>query len=341
MFREHGEEIAKNAVVGLAGALIGYAVASLISELLNPTYDAVMEAFDFQADPNHETGFRNVIRDEVMAAVAEVASSAVDFGPRARLFSKLGMSDTEGRLRIQSISLSQKWQTTQILEELFRGRPQLTVKILLIHPYSPHVQYRENDIGFRDGTIRQLVEETILPLASLKSNQGIQDRLQVRGYFAIPYYGIISCDSSRCLVTLSREGRGGDQNYGMLIEGSTQSSSAMITDLERGFDDRWSGSFDLLSPLQLTLSVGERTSSGEIVVQVLGETDIDEESIDILVENAELVERASTEANKIQLKLLPEASAGRPVRVQLLRAFSKDHHQWLRTPVEITVGITV
>lgn len=331
-------EVIRNAVVGLAGALIGYAVTGLVSETLNPTYDAVLEAFDLNSETSYDRSFRNLIHSEVTAAVAEVTSSSVDFGPRAKLFSRLELHNSEEALRIQSISLSQKWQTTQILEELFKGRPQLKARILLIHPYSSHVRHREDDIGFRPGTIRQLVEETILPLASLKNRDHIGDRLEVRGYFATPYYGIISCDSSRCLITLSREGRGGDQNHGILIEGSTQSSAAMISDLEQGFDDRWMNSFDLLSPLIVSLELEEPSLSDDgVSVRLLSESDLDEPSVQIAVENGQILRRSAVGARELQILVQADESASQTVRVQVEQALSKDHHQWLRNPVEILV----
>ena len=324
------DDVAKNAVIGLAGALIGYAVTGLVSELVNPTYEAVMEAFHVNSDEHYPESFRNLLRREVTAAVAEVTSSSVDFGPRANLFTKLAIRNTEETLRLQSISLSQKWQTTQILEDLFRSRPQLTVRILLIHPYSPHVHHREQDIGFREGTIRQLVEETILPLASLESREHIRERLQVRGYFATPYYGIISCDSARCLVTLSREGRGGDQNFGMLIEGSTQSSTGMISDLERGFDDRWEESYDLLQPLHLSLEVGENTPEGEFVVRITGDDDLDDNSLEILADNSQIISHNQVSRREIELRVRFNSDNGQTAKVQVTHALSDNHHRWLR-----------
>jgi hypothetical protein len=330
--------VAQGAVVGLAGAVIGYAVTALVSEALNPTYDAVIEAFKLNQDQHVENNFRNMIHREVASAVAEVTSSSVDFGPRARLFSALELHLSEESVHIQSISLSQKWQTTQILEDLFSRRPRLQVRILLVHPYSKHVEMRESDLGFQPNTIRQLLEETILPLASLAKRQSVGDRIQVRGYFATPYYGLISYDSRRALVTLSREGRGGDQNYGLLIEGSTQAATAMIEDLNRGFDDRWNDSFDLLNPLNVTIQLESSSDDVNFVVRLDSDTALDANSIVLDISNGTLTESATSDLRSHRFTIVGDGGNASLIRVRLERAFSSDHHYWLHRPIELLLG---
>jgi hypothetical protein len=333
-----GDEVTKNAVVGLAGALIGFAVGGLVSELMDPTYDAVIEAFERHSDEDYAGGFRNAIKEAVESAVAEVTSSAVDFGPRARLFENLQLGRSRRQLRIQSISLSHKWQTTQVLEDLFNQHPQFTTRILLMHPYSPHAPLREADIGFEPDKIAQLVDETLHPLASLRNDPVIGDRLKVRGYFSSPYYGMICRDSNRCLVTLSREGRGGDQNFAMLLDASNPSTTAMVKDLMEGFDERWTHSYDLLDRLSIepALEASSRPD-GLFAVAVHSDHPLEESSIRATAASDNVLKVEAKGSNTYELVF--DRQAGHDgVHVRIHRALSADRHAWLRTPIELLVA---
>ncbi|MEU4767677.1 hypothetical protein AB0H12_30945 [Actinosynnema sp. NPDC023794] len=312
-------------------------MTSLVSEKLNPTLDAVYEVFDLHTDSEREGTFRSAIHEEVVRAVGQVTASAVDFGPRGKLFSKLEITSVHEELRVQSISMSQKWQFAQLLEELFKKNAEVRVRILLIHPYSPHVPLREADIGFTPNTIRNLVEETILPLASLRSEQNVADRLQVRGYYSTPHYGLIVCDTTRCLVTLSREGRGGDQNFAIFFDGSTQPSASMIGDLEHGFDNRWEHSFNLMEPLILTVEVLVSTEKDKLSIKLVSEVPLDVPSIKFKCLNA-VVESIENRGDSVDVELR-HLGRSENIGVDVVRALSHDGHSWLAKPVGVVVNV--
>jgi hypothetical protein len=339
LFKADSNTVITNAVVGFAGALIGFAITSFVNEMFDPTYDAVIEAFDLHSDPANLQGFRATIREEVAASVSRVTATPVDFGPRAQMVHKLALSSAKSQLLIQSISLSQKWQIAQMLDDLFRSNPSFRVRVLLMHPYSHITRAREVDLGFSVGTIRQLVQESILPLASLNSRHDVGDRLQVRGYWALPYFGITSIDSQRALVSLSREGRGGDQNYACLIYGSTPSAAAMISDLEQGFEQRWESSHNLLRPLNIDLQVvGPQDPSGELLTVALhGDVGLLPDSIRLIIDNGKVVGRLEDMSGDVHIQLRHQNSG--VMRVQVLEALSKDRHQWLMQPVELLISI--
>jgi hypothetical protein len=326
----------ERAIVAAAGAvLLSSGIASLIAERLNPVYDSVVEAFEQQLDPDAPDNIRAVIQHEVISALAELSDSSVDFGPRARLFNRLELASTEEEVLIQGISLSQKWQTTQLLEDLFRRQSDFQVRILLMHPFSDLAALRDRDLDFRPGTIRQLVDETIVPLASLHRSLGLGDRLQVRGYFAIPYYGFTICDRRRVALSLSREGRGGDQNMGIYLEANSRAASALVSDLVGGFEARWDRSCGLLEQVQLQFAPGtEHRSETSVYFEITSDRGLDVESIKIrttdgltvkVSEIEELRYSCSTANLKIDQTFVVE------------RVISKDRQGWLRAPVEILV----
>ncbi|WP_157623251.1 hypothetical protein [Terrabacter sp. Root181] len=308
-----------------------------MNEILDPTYDAVMEAFDLQGDVLNPHGFRAAIREEVSTSVSRVIAAPTEFGPRAQMVQKLALRDAKTHAIIQSISLSQKWQTAQTLEDLFRRNPAFSLRILLIHPYSKNSLARETDLGFASGTIRQLVQESLIPLASLRNQEAIGQRLQVRGYWSMPYFGISSVDSVRSLITLSREGRGGDQNYACLIHGSTPSTLAMIADLEQGFEERWMASHDLMVPLELTVkSVASQVAGDtELKVAVESKSDVLAKSLVFKVDNGKVQEVAQSDPRRVLVSVLP--ISGGVVRVQVTEALSHDKNQWLASPVELSI----
>lgn len=242
---------------------MGFGLGAIVQEFLDPIFDAVQEAFEYQIDVDQPGNLRSTIHQEVASALAEVAASTVDFAPRGKLFQRMNFAAAETEILIQSISLSQKWQMTQILEELFEKRPGLRVRILLMHPYSPHVGLREADLTFNPGTIRQLIDETVLPLSSLRNSMHLEDRLQVRGYSTIPYYGISCVDRNRLTIALSRERRGGDQNLGIYVEASSQAASGMIADILAGFDARWDCSPSIVDYLDVAFSPGSERRATE------------------------------------------------------------------------------
>lgn len=324
------------AIVAAAGAvLLSSGIASLIAERLNPVYDSVVEAFEQQLDPDASDNIRAVIQHEVVSALAELSDSSVDFGPRARLFSRLELASAEEEVLVQGISLSQKWQTTQLLEDLFRRQPDFQVRILLMHPFSDLAALRDRDLDFRPGTIRQLVDETIVPLASLHRSLGLEDRLQVRGYFAIPYYGFTMCDRRRLALSLSREGRGGDQNMGIYLEANSRAASALISDMVGGFEARWDKSCGLLEQVQVQFAPGtERRSETSVYFEIISDRELEIESIQVRTTEGltvkvsqidELHYSCSTTNLKVDQKFVIE------------QVISRDRRGWLRAPVEILV----
>jgi hypothetical protein len=329
-------ESIERAIVAAAGAvLLSSGIASLISERLNPVYDSVVEAFEQQLDPDAPDNIRAVIQHEVVSALAELSDSSVDFGPRAKLFSRLDLVSAEEEVLIQGISLSQKWQTTQLLEDLFRRQPDFQVRILLMHPFSKLAALRDRDLDFRPGTIRQLVDETIVPLASLHRSLGLGDRLQVRGYLAIPYYGFTMCDRRKVALSLSREGRGGDQNMGIYLEANSRAASALVSDLVGGFEARWDRSCGLLEQVQVQFAPGtERRSETSVYFEITSDRELDIESIKIRTTEGltvkvsqieELRYSCSTTNLKVDQTFVVE------------QVISGDRQGWLRAPVEILV----
>lgn len=327
------------AVVGGAGAvLLSSGIASLVAERLNPIYDSVVEAFEQQLDPDSPDNMRAVIQHEVTSALAELSDPSVDFGPRAKLFSRLELASTEEEVLVQGISLSQKWQTTQLLEDLFRRHPEFQVRILLMHPFSDLATLRDRDLDFRPGTIRQLVDETIVPLASLHRSLGLEDRLQVRGYFAIPYYGFTMCDRRRVALSLSREGRGGDQNMGMYLEASSRAASALMSDLVSGFESRWDKSCGLLEQVQVQFAPGtERRSGGSVYFEVASDRELEVESI--RVHAADGLETKISQVDELHYSCSTKDLKTDQTFV-IEQAISRDRRGWLRAPIEILVPVS-
>lgn len=128
---------------GGGGVLLGFGLGAIVNERLDPTHAAVQEAINLQADPAIAGNLRSAIREEVSLALAEVASSSVDFGPRANLFERLKFEHTNNQVIIQSISLSSKWQIAQLLERLLLDNKEATAKLLLVHPYSTQARLRD------------------------------------------------------------------------------------------------------------------------------------------------------------------------------------------------------
>ena len=322
------------AVVGGAGAvLLSSGIASLIAERLDPIYDSVKEAFEQQLDPDAPDNMRAVIQHEVTVALAELADTSVDFGPRAKLFNRLELAAAEEEILVQGISLSQKWQTTQLLEELFRSRPEFSARILLIHPFSDLALLRDRDLDFHPGTIRQLVDETIIPLASLRRSLGLGERLQVRGYFAIPYYGFTVCDRRRLALSLSREERGGDQNMGIYVEATSKAASALVADLITGFDSRWGKSPGLLESVQLQFAPGSEHRNGKAVsFEISSDCELDVSSILVRVgfDVRAKISKVSNDRYRCDVDNVDVDQA-----IVIEQAISADRMGWLRQPVEI------
>lgn len=182
------------------------------------------------------------------------------------------------------------------------------------------------DLTFPTGTIRQLVAETMVPLTSVASKLGNDGRLEVRGYFAIPYYGIICTDRRRLLLSLSREGRGGDQNLGAFIEAGSQGATAFVDDLLRGFDDRWEGSKNLLSSVDVSFLPGsERIEGDRIEFVVQSDKPLDPKTL--IFESPTSTELQVTESteqpNQYTISGLP-GSRSRPQRFKVLEALASD-----------------
>jgi hypothetical protein len=329
------ESVAR-AILGAAGAvLVSSGIASLVAEQLNPVYDSVVEAFEQQLDPDASDNIRAVIKHEVASALAELSDSSVDFGPRARLFNRLELASAEEEILIQGISLSQKWQTTQLLEDLFRRLPDFHVRILLMHPFSDLAVLRDRDLDFRPGTIRQLVDETIVPLASLHRSLGLEDRLQVRGYFAIPYYGFTMCDRRRLALSLSREGRGGDQNMGIYLEANSRAASALISDLVGGFQVRWDNSCGLLEQVQVQFAPGtEKRTEMAVYFEITSDRELEIESVRVRAGDGLTVKVS-------QIGELHYSCSSSNLKIDqtfvIEQAISRDRRGWLRAPVEIVV----
>ena len=332
--------VGSSLVAGAGGVLMGFGLGALIEEWLDPTYDSVVEAFAIQAAVGVPGNFRGIIHEQVSAALAEVASSSVEFGPRGRLAARLQLASSEQEILVQSISLSQKWQTTQILEELFKHRSELRVKIALMHPYSPHVALREQDLGFQPGTLRQLIDETIQPLASLKTALNLADRLEVRGYLATPYFGLTCCDQKRAMISLSREKRGGDQNTAIYVERGSETASEMISDLVNGFQGRWASSKDILEFVSVSFVPGsERSADGRIDFLFESDAALAQNSIVCTSRTATEILITTDVAGDALHRYRVAAKFHDPNRVQTfeIAEATTESGAWLRSPVMITL----
>ena len=324
------------AIVGGIGAvLVGAGLASYVTEHLDPVKSSVMEAFELQLVGGNSHNFRGVVHREVASALGDLSAGSTDFGPRGRLFSRLALSRSEQEIVIQGISLSQKWQMAQLLEDLFRRHPEFRTRILLMHPYSPHAEHRDADLNFRPGTIRQLIDETIVPLGSLQRSMGLGDRLQVRGYFAIPYFGFTCCDEQRMMLSLSRERRGGDQNLGIYLEASGSAASQFLFDVLAGFEQRWEASQSLLDYLSIQFSPGsEHRTSGRLHFDVESDRDLAITSMSVECDHGSRPQTERVGDNRYRISL-QDSSVDQTVTIR--EALSADRTAWLRNPVEIVI----
>jgi hypothetical protein len=204
---------------------------------------------------------------------------------------------------------------------------------LLIHPFSDLALLRDRDLDFHPGTIRQLVDETIIPLASLRRSLGLGERLQVRGYFAIPYYGFTVCDRRRLALSLSREERGGDQNMGIYVEATSKAASALVADLITGFDSRWGKSPGLLESVQLQFAPGSEHRNGKAVsFEISSDCELDVSSILVRVgfDVRAKISKVSNDRYRCDVDNVDVDQA-----IVIEQAISADRMGWLRQPVEI------
>jgi len=327
-------------LASVGGVLIAFGFGAALQEWIDPTYESVQEAFAISVDPNVDGNLRDIVQKEVARAVADVASSSVEFGPRARLQRRLDIAHAERDITIQSISLSQKWQMTQLLEELLTERSELRVRICLMHPYSPHVARREEDLGFQPGTLRQLIDETVQPLIVLRNSLPNPERLEVRGYFATPYYGFSCCDGRRMVISLSREGRGGDQNLGIYLEASSESATNMVSDILLGFDRRWESSVDLLATASVSFVPGSEGTDGDKISFQISSTEpmkVNKFVISSASSRILSVTDASQSNGEYVYAVVAQYENGRRVQDFEVREALTAHNGWLRAPVRMVL----
>ena len=325
----------RTVVAGAGAVLLSLGLLALLTEVLNPIKDEVGAAFEDQLTDNDSLNFAGIVRSEVEIALTHVTQSGIEFGPRAKLFQRLAIDTAQEEVLIQGISLSQKWQTAQLLEERFKTRPDFKARILLMHPYSAHAALRDADLDFQSGTIRRLIDETITPMSSLQRTLQLGERLEVRGYFSSPYYGLLACDRRRMVLSLSRESRGGDQNRGIYIDSNSLMPHDFIVDTIGGFEERWKNAKGLLEYVEGQFVPGSESRNGrQLTFELKFGRAIEPATLVVTIDGNRATGVTARAENIYQISAI---DSGKLSSVQVSQAMSDDGKAWLRAPVEFLI----
>jgi hypothetical protein len=137
------------------------------------------------------------------------------------------------------------------------------------------------------------------------------------------------------VLSLSREQRGGDQNYGVYLEAGSRAGSEFIIDLISGFEVRWQASMGLLDYLTIQfIPDSAQRSSGQLTFDISSDRALDVGSLRVMSEPTDEVR--VTETGDLTYRVHAR-DCEREQRFMFNEATSSDHAAWLRHEVAILI----
>ena len=332
-YRDPTEAFQATLSTAVAGVLLTIGITSLVSEYLDPTrytHEQVLRASVTGSDPDTIGG---LVRNELDRALTQLHNPAFEFGPRSELLKKLDIASCNTELVAVLVSGSQRYELLRVLGDLFQTKPGFMARVLFAHPYSQSLAMRARDLEMPISYLRDSITESLTLLRHLRDSRGLADRLQVRGYDVLPYFGLMSCDRVRAVLIMYREGRRGDLNFGLFLQSGVP-TDAFLRELHDEFNGRWSHSVDLLGHLQVLGVNTSRPVEGRILIEVRFDRPLQSEAT--RVEAGRRSPTIQTTDSSVTIDF--ELPSGQPEVVKIVEAVAKDRSAWLVDPYIVNIA---